>query len=119
MICCWRIHLELRLRDGMLILVECSGSDTHVGTLSLVAELRRSSTIADLKAKICLKEGFFPHQQRLIFEGKKLEDNRTLAYYGIRNGQSINCEVAGQFPRWSHYAPNYVHERKKRLLELD
>lgn len=43
-----------------------------------------SNTVNDLKIKIFFNESIPPDSQRLIFEGKQLEDNRTLFYYNVK-----------------------------------
>ena len=68
--------------------------DIYIKTLTgksiKISKVSQENTICWVKQQVRLKEGIAGYQQRLIFAGKQLQDDRKLSDYGIVDESTIH-----------------------------
>ncbi|CAI9102348.1 OLC1v1000604C1 [Oldenlandia corymbosa var. corymbosa] len=82
------LHLVLRLRGGIQIKVKTlTGKEIEI-------DVEPADTVDRIKERVEEKEGIPPVQQRLIFAGKQLADDKTAKDYNIEGGSVIHLVLA-------------------------
>ena len=85
------------LKESTLHLIPKMNVFLKMSTGKLVTlELRSSDTIRDVKDKIHVQEGISPDRQRLLSDGKQLEDSRSVGECNIQNNSILHLEKDGE-----------------------
>ncbi|XP_074285920.1 ubiquitin-ribosomal protein eL40 fusion protein [Silene latifolia] len=88
-----------------------------LGSKTMSMEVESSLSVASLKAQLQHKQGIPKEEQRLIFGGKQLEDDRTLAAYNIHNESTVDLSLRlrGGGVGKLNYAPNLLALARKYM----
>jgi hypothetical protein len=77
-----------KLLSGKSFVVDLSPSDARPECRGVM------TTVATAKERIGVVEGLLPDMVRLIFAGKRLQDDRPLAHYNVRCGAQLHVVVS-------------------------
>ena len=100
------------------------GYEYYVKTITgkiITLDCEPNDTIQNVKAKVEDKEGINPSLQTLIFCGKELEDNRTLADYGIQLQSTLylsNPVEWGKYRQFQDMDSNRIIKERVDLMKL-
>ena len=89
-----------KIQDRCTLQVDFCGSILFIKSADLTKKIAinfdSSDTIENIKAKIQAGIKISSEYQKLIFAGKQLEDDKTLAYYNIEKENIIQLEIYGE-----------------------
>ena len=69
--------------------------ETRIGKC-ITLDLTPNNTVKNMKESIQEEEGIGPEEQCVVFDGKELEDDHTLAAYKIQEGSTLSLAVKRQ-----------------------
>nr|GEZ41685.1 polyubiquitin [Tanacetum cinerariifolium] len=91
------LRYGIKEKNGPPLIIKLRGGlQTFVGTITwkyIVMKADGSNTIADIKKYIQESAGIPMDRQRLVLYGKRLDDDRCLADYDVREGSTLHLVI--------------------------
>ncbi|KAM0896997.1 hypothetical protein ACQ4PT_022847 [Festuca glaucescens] len=98
---CTLEHHGIQEESTLTLHLVLQGMHIFVKTLTdkiMTFEVERADTVYNVKAKVFDEFGIVPAQQRIIFAGKQLEEDCTLADYDIQNSYILHLVLHNREP---------------------
>lgn len=101
-----KFHLKLKVIFGILkvkqhttkknqaIIYDCRINNQKLEILQIEIDIEPTDKVERIKERVEEKEGIPPQQQRLIFSGKQMNDEKTAQDYKVQGGSVLHLVLA-------------------------
>lgn len=98
MLCsCWRVAAKRKEHSSVHSSVHSKMVEIKIKSLtgrSIPVDIDLNQRVSELKEVVEVKEGIPPQQQRFLFAGRQLDDDKTLAECGVVAGSDLHLVLS-------------------------